>query len=126
MTAGWPLAEGDIDVEPLYPSALAHLDVQEFMLASLALDPPLRDRVNAAGAAGEVLRYVARVDAGGGRVELEPVAMESPLANMKYVAFHTGLYEDEPLLIGGKGAGVAVTAAGVLGDMIALGREARA
>ena len=32
-------------------------------------------------------------------------------------------YDDEPLLIGGKGAGVEMTAAGVVGDMIGLARE---
>ena len=122
-TAGWPLEAEDIDVESLFPSALAHLDVQEFMLASLALDPPFGDRVNAAGAAGEVLRYIASVTESGGQVGLKPVPMESSLANMKYVSIRTGRYDDEPLVIAGKGAGVDITAAGVLGDMIALGRE---
>ena len=122
-TAGWPLEEEEVAVESLFPSALAHLDVQEFMLASLALDPPFRERVNAAGAAGEVLRYVATVEASRGSVGLKPVPMESPLANMKYIGFRTGRYDDDPLLIAGKGAGVDITAAGVLGDMIALGRE---
>ncbi len=93
------------------------------MLASLALDPPFRERVNAAGAAGEVLRYVATVATDGGRVALQPVAVESPLANLKYIRFQTGRFEDEPLLIAGKGSGVEITAAGVLGDMIALARE---
>ena len=124
-TAGWPLGEEDVDVESLFPSALAHLDVQEFMLASLALDPRFRERVNAAGAAGEVIRYVATVEANGGRVALRPVPVESPLANMKYIRFQTGRFDDEPLLIAGKGAGVEITAAGVLGDMISLAREAR-
>lgn len=122
-TAGWPLEEADISVESLFPSALAHLDVQEFMLASLALDAPLRDRVNAAGAAGEVLRYVAEVEERGGSVGLQPVPVEDPLANLKHIAFRTGYYDADPLLIAGKGAGVDITAAGVLGDMIALARE---
>lgn len=121
--AGWPLEAADIEVESLYPSALAHLDVNEFMLASLALDPALAERVDAAGAAGEVLRYVAELEEGRGRVGLRPVPMESPLANLKYVSFQTERYDDEPLLIGGKGAGVEMTAAGVLGDLIALARE---
>lgn len=121
--AGWPMEAADIEVESLYPPALAHLDVNEFMLASLALDPGLAERVNAAGAAGEVLRYVAELEEGRGRVGLKAVPVESPLANLKYVSFQTARYDDEPLLIGGKGAGVEMTAAGVLGDMIALARE---
>lgn len=121
--AGWPMEAEAIDVEALYPPALAHLDVNEFMLASLALDPSLADRVNAAGAAGEVLRYVAELEEGQGRIGLKAVPVESPLANLKYVSFWTERYDDEPLLIGGKGAGVEMTAAGVLGDMVSLGRE---
>jgi homoserine dehydrogenase len=121
--AGWAMEAGDIEVESLYPTALAHLDVNEFMLASVAIDPSLADRVNAAGAAGEVLRYVAELENGHGRVGLKPVAVESALANLKYVSFQTDRYADEPMFIGGKGAGVAMTAAGVLGDMVSLGRE---
>lgn len=122
--AGWPLEEADVAVESLYPSALAHLSVREFMAAAVALDPAMRDRVNAAGASGEVLRYVARLENGRGVVGLQGIPTESPLANMKYVSFRTGRYDDEPLLIGGKGAGVEMTAAGVVGDIIGLAREA--
>lgn len=120
---GRPMEAEDIEVESLYPSALAHLDVDEFMLASLALDPSFEERVSAAGAAGEVLRYVAELEEGRGRVGLKAVPIESPLANLKYVSFETARYDDEPLIIAGKGAGVEMTAAGVLGDMIALARE---
>jgi homoserine dehydrogenase len=66
---------------------------------------------------------VAEVSAGKGTVGLKALPATSPLANLKYVSFQTGRYDDEPLLIGGKGAGVEMTAAGVLGDMIDLVRE---
>jgi homoserine dehydrogenase len=122
--AGWPLEEADVAVESLYPSAVAHLSVREFMAASVALDPAMRDRVNAAGASGEVLRYVARLENGRAVVGLQGVPTESSLANLKYVSFRTGRYHDEPLLIGGKGAGVEMTAAGVVGDLIDLARDA--
>lgn len=121
--AGWPLEEADIMVESLYPSALTHLSVAEFMLASVALDPAIRDRVDAAGAAGEVLRFVAELENGRGSVGLKAVPAGSPLANLKYISFRTAIYDNEPLLIGGKGAGVEMTAAGVLGDLIGLVRE---
>ena len=122
--AGQPLEESDIEVESLYPSALAHLSTAEFMAAAVALDASIQERVNAAGAAGEVLRYVARLAEGKGTIGLQGIPMESPLANLKYVSFQTARYDDEPLLIGGKGAGVEMTAAGVFGDVISLAREA--
>ena len=121
--AGWAMEASDISVEALYPTSLAHLSVMEFMQASVSLNGSMGDRVGAAAASGEVLRYVASVEAGKGTVGLEPVPMGSALASLKYVSFRTARYDDDPLLIGGKGAGVEMTAAGVVGDMIALARE---
>jgi homoserine dehydrogenase len=121
--AGWPLEEQDIEVEALYSPALAHLDAMEFMLASMAMDPSISDRVNAAGAAGEVLRYVAELEEGQGRVGLKAVPVESPLANLKYVGLYSGRWADEPLIVGSNVSGVQTTAAGVLGDMVDLVRS---
>ena len=47
----------------------------------------------------------------------------SPMANLKYIQFHTKLYDAEPLMIIGAGAGLEMTAGGVLGDMVSLARE---
>ena len=121
--AGWPLKDEDIVVEALYHSSLSHLSVPEFMQAAVAMDGSLQDRVQVALASDRVLRYVARVTAEGGSVGLNAVPRGSALASLKYVSFHTAHYDDERLLIGGKGAGVEMTAAGVLGDMIGLARE---
>ena len=121
--AGWPLEANDIEVESLYPAELATLSVTEFMAAASQLDAPMQQRVTVARAEGNVLRYVADLVEGRGLVGLKPIPASSALANMKYISFRTGLYNDEPLLIGGKGAGVEMTAAGVLGDMISLVRE---
>ena len=87
------------------------------------MDPPMRDRVTKASESGKVLRYVAEVNEAGGSVGMVDLPPSSPLANLKYIGFRTGHYDSEPLLIAGKGAGLDMTAAGVLGDMIGLGRE---
>jgi homoserine dehydrogenase len=121
--AGWPLTQNDIKVESLYPTTMASLSVAEFMDSTPQLDAAMQARVDAAAQAGNVLRYVALLAEGRGTVGLQPIPASSPLANLKYISFRTGRYNDEPLLIGGKGAGVEMTAAGVLGDMIALVRE---
>jgi homoserine dehydrogenase len=122
---GWALEESDISVESLYPPALTHLPVDEFMAAAVALDAPMRERVSQAVAAGRVLRFVAEVAEGQGSVGLKALPKESPLANLKYISFATRIYDDPPLMIGGKGAGAEMTAQGVLGDIIALARERR-
>lgn len=121
--AGWPLEADDITVESLYTPDLANLTVPEFLQAASQLDAAMQQRVDEARAKGQVLRYVAELSEGRGTVGLKPIPASSPLANMKYISFRTGFYNDEPLLIGGKGAGVEMTAAGVLGDMIGLVRE---
>ena len=121
--AGWALETADIEVESLYPAQMADLSVAEFMAAMPQLDQAMQARVAAAAQEGNVLRYVAEVEEGYGRVGLKAVPSGTPLANLKYVSFKTERYNDEPLLIGGKGAGVEMTAAGVLGDMIDLVRE---
>lgn len=123
--AGWPLETADIQVESLYAPALAGLTVNDFMAQVPSLDAGIGQRVAAAAAAGQVLRYVADLREGRGVVGLKAIPIGSPLANLKYVSFRTQRYNDEPLLIGGKGAGVEMTAAGVLGDMIDLVRETR-
>ncbi len=121
--AGWPLEESDIRVESLYPADMASLTVEEFLERSPGLDEAMRRRVETAAAEGNVLRYVADLKKGSGSVGLKALPANSPLANLKYISFRTDRYNDEPLLIGGKGAGVEMTAAGVLGDMIHLARE---
>ena len=120
--AGWPLEAADLTVESLYPADMAAMPVSEFMTDLPRLDETMAARVQAAQGKGEVLRYAARVTAAGGAVSLQSLPAASPLANMKYITFQTGLYHDEPLLIGGKGAGVEMTAGGVLGDMVDLAR----
>lgn len=121
--AGWPLEASDIEVESLYTPDLVDLTVPQFLEASNQLDAAMQQRVDEARANGQVLRYVAELSKGRGSVGLKPIPANSPLANMKYISFRTGFYNDEPLLIGGKGAGVEMTAAGVLGDMIGMVRE---
>lgn len=121
--AGWPLEAGDITVESLYPENLVNLSVPEFMDAIAVMDNEISRKAAEAAAEGYVLRYVAEVDATQGRVGLKKIPASSGLANLKYISFRSERYDDEPLLIGGKGAGVEMTAAGVIGDMIGLTRE---
>ncbi|MBP6473002.1 MAG: homoserine dehydrogenase [Chloroflexi bacterium] len=121
--AGWPLETGDITVESLYTPDLANLSVPDFMAQVAVLDEVMAQRVAAAQANRQVLRYLAQVREGKGVVGLTAVPAGSALANLKFISFRTGRYDDEPLMICGKGAGVEMTAAGVIGDMLALVRE---
>lgn len=121
--AGWPLEEADIQVESLFPTEMGSLSLDRFMKDSPAMDAQMRLRVETAVNDGKVLRFVAELSPDGGLVGLKALPASSPLANLKYISFRTARYHDEPLLIGGKGAGIEMTAAGVLGDMMSLVRE---
>jgi homoserine dehydrogenase len=123
-TAGWPLEMADLQVEALYPPTLSELSIADFLDRASALDGDYAARIAAARERGEVLRYVARVTPSGGSVGLLSVPRTSGLAALRgtsnHIAFTTDRYRDEPLVLSGPGAGVEVTAAGVLGDVIAL------
>ena len=121
--AGWPLESEHISVESLYSSEMASLSVEEFMNQVHQLDAEMKQRVDTAREEGNVLRYIGEVGDGYGRVGLKAIPQDSPLASLKYISFKTSYYNDEPLMITGKGAGVKMTAAGVLGDMIDFARE---
>jgi aspartokinase/homoserine dehydrogenase 1 len=71
-----------------------------------------------------VLRYIATVTRRSIVVSLRAVGPESAFAALKgtdnQVAFTTNRYRSNPLVITGPGAGPAVTAAGVLNDILEL------
>ncbi|MCX7682006.1 MAG: homoserine dehydrogenase [Anaerolineae bacterium] len=126
-TAGWPLDQENLAVESLYPRELASLTVDEFLAAIERLDEEYAARRARAWNEGNILRYVARVTPQAGMVGLTPVPRESALGMLRgpgnHFAFYTARYNEIPLVICGPGAGREVTAAGVLGDIIELGRS---
>ncbi|MGD9001045.1 MAG: homoserine dehydrogenase [Anaerolineae bacterium] len=126
--AAWPLHMTDLPVEALYPDALAGVTTEAFMDTTSTLNETYADRFEAARANGHTVRYVARISPEGGEVGLTSVPQDSPLGALSgptnYVAFHTERYAEVPLVISGPGAGPEVTAAGVLGDIVDLLRDA--
>jgi aspartokinase/homoserine dehydrogenase 1 len=105
-----------------------------------ALDDALRERAIAAAGAGKVLRYAARVDVsaaaagaaaagGGSRVTagVSEFRADHPFASLRgsenLLVFTTERYPGG-LVVKGPGAGAAVTAAGVLADVLRVARSA--
>jgi aspartokinase/homoserine dehydrogenase 1 len=124
--AGLALELADIVVESLVPAALKDASVEEFLKRLPDFDAPMAERVAGAKRAGQVLRYVAKIDmrAGKAKVGLESFAPEHPFANISLtdniVQFETGRYCDNPLIIRGPGAGPAVTAGAIFADLLRL------
>jgi aspartokinase/homoserine dehydrogenase 1 len=122
---GFPGESADVAVESLVPPAFRSIAPAEFISRLDELDAEWARRAAAAKAKGRSLRYIASVTKDRIAVRLEPVDRSSPFFGLKgtdnQVAFTTVRYRQNPLVITGPGAGPAVTAAGVLNDMLRAG-----
>ena len=127
--SGLALAEDASSVEGLVDASLAGRSLDELIVALRALDAPMAARIENARRNGRALRYVARV--GPGRITVGPVEVpaDSPLAMLKgtdnMIVFTSERYAARPLCVSGPGAGVDVTAMGVLGDILRIAGERR-
>jgi aspartokinase/homoserine dehydrogenase 1 len=121
---GFPGDPSDVVVESLVPDRYTKLSREEFLAGLEKLDADWERRAAAAKAKGAQLRYVASVTKSKIAVGLAAVDGRSPFFALKgtanQVAFTTTRYRDNPLVITGPGAGPAVTAAGVLNDILGL------
>jgi aspartokinase/homoserine dehydrogenase 1 len=113
-----------VEVESLVPAALRTLERDAFIAKLSSMDADWSRRAAAAKAKGKTLRYVASVTRDRVTVGLAVVGRDSPFFGLKgtdnQVAFTTVRYRKNPLVITGPGAGPAVTAAGVLNDLMRL------
>jgi homoserine dehydrogenase len=116
-----------VEVESLVPEGLRSVSAAEFLARFEELDPTWHARVTKARASGSVLRYRATVTARSVRVGLVAVDASSSFASLtgtdNQFAITTRRYRTNPIVITGPGAGVAVTAAGVLNDVLKLARS---
>jgi len=115
---------GDIALESLVPESAGPLPLATFLIRLEDYDYAWERRVREARQNGRVLRYVASVTRRRIEVGLQAVESTSPFAALtgtdNQVAFTTMRYKTTPLVITGPGAGPAVTAAGVLNDILTL------
>ena len=129
---GRPLELADVEVESLVPASLSSPDLSAdaFLDGLSTMDGEMQARLAKAAANHQVLRYVARLDANGrATVGLASLPESHPFAATKgtdnVIAFTTDRYPERPLVVQGAGAGPAVTAAGVFGDLLRLATSLR-
>ena len=116
---------GDVDIERLVPPEACRLPLGQFLDRLSELDAWWEERAEAARARGRVLRYLATVTRRKVSVRLSAVDPSDSFAGLSgtdnQIAFTTRRYDrHNPLVIKGPGAGLAVTAAGVLNDVLKL------
>src|SRR5216110_3136120 len=121
---GFPGELKDIAVESLVPDGAGRLKLDRFLASLEQFDAAGAKRVAAARARGGVLRYRAIVTRKSIRVGLVVVDASSPMASLNgtdnQFIFTTMRYKKNPLVITGPGAGPAVTAGGILNDVLKL------
>ena len=89
-----------------------------------AFDAVMAQRLAEARAAGQVLRYVARLDMANRKATVKLASLDGThaFAHMaltdNIVRYETARYCDNPLIVQGPGAGPEVTAGGVFGDLL--------
>ncbi|HYH05433.1 MAG TPA: bifunctional aspartate kinase/homoserine dehydrogenase I [Thermoanaerobaculia bacterium] len=123
-TLGRRLELSDIALESLYTPAVDSADPARFVDNLTALDDVFAEKVAKAKRDGNVLRYVAKIGKRAIRVGVEAVPAASPLGRLhgtdNTVVIQSKRYATNPLVVTGPGAGAAVTAAGVLNDIVAI------
>ena len=121
--AGMKLELSDIVIESVLPSDFDDSgDVATFMNNLKTIDVAFGERVKNAKAEGKVLRYIGNIVEGKCQVSIEAVGQDHPLYSIKdgenALAIHSRYYQPLPFVLRGYGAGAAVTAAGVFGDIL--------
>jgi aspartokinase/homoserine dehydrogenase 1 len=122
---GLDLEMSDVQVESLVPPVLTDCSIEEFLQRLPEYDAAMQSRYQKARAEGQVLRYVARLEASGtATVGVTRLDQRHAFANIaltdNVVRFATRRYCDNPLIVQGPGAGPDVTAGGVFGDLLRL------
>ncbi|CCG83067.1 putative ABC transporter [Taphrina deformans PYCC 5710] len=119
-------------VKSLIPKALeAAKSGDEFMSGLPSHDDEFADLLEAAKKNDSVLRFVGVIDNTVSppkiAVELKEFPVSHPFAGLQgsdnIIAFYTDRYGKQPLIVQGAGAGAAVTAMGVMADVLKIGER---
>jgi len=123
---------GDIRIENLIPPGLREIPLDAFLKAPFDLDAFFEDRLTKVPE-GEVLRYVGELSGdlqrskGVLETKLVSVPKDAPLGRVQgadsLIEIYTESYGRNPLVIQGAGAGAAVTARGVFGDLLRIAEK---
>lgn len=124
-----PPGEPQISLKGICEASWVGLPREELFQRLSSLDEPLARRAAAAADRGCVLQFVARIRAGQIEVSICEIAAVSAVGALQgtdnLVVFTTERYRERPLVVQGPGAGVEVTAMGVLSDILRVAAERR-
>ncbi len=124
-TIGIPAELDQIEIANLVPESLRGGSIDDFLAGISQVDDAIAQRANAARANGKRLKYVATVSADAPlSVGMREIPLDTVLGSLtgpeNIITITSERYAANPINITGPGAGAAVTAAGVVADMLAL------
>ena len=128
--SGIPKELSEIKVEPLMPGKASGAEnAESFFYALKEYDDIFFSRYMEAKESGRKLRYVALIENGAAKVDLVEVDESHPFfalaGSENCLILTTEFYLQYPMVIKGPGAGVNVTAAGLLADIVKIAEEIR-
>jgi aspartokinase/homoserine dehydrogenase 1 len=122
----------EINIQNLIPEQLREGNVTDFLHKLSAFDP-IYAKIKEEQEPNHVLRYIGELsgdlqnDKGNLEVKLVSVPSDTALGGLKgsdsFFEIYTESYGDRPIVIQGAGAGSAVTARGVFGDVLRLSEK---
>ncbi|MEI8048990.1 MAG: bifunctional aspartate kinase/homoserine dehydrogenase I [Bacteroidota bacterium] len=122
---GWAIEESDIEISPLMSAECAEAEnIPAFFVALEDYNSTFHQRFKDAKAKGKRLRYVAKIEGGKAVVSVMEVdethAFYSLQGTENCISLTTKYYQQYPMVIKGPGAGINVTSAGVLADIVRI------
>jgi bifunctional aspartokinase / homoserine dehydrogenase 1 len=127
---GWKMEMENIRVVQLMPdeAALAP-DLESFFKLMKNFDQVIKEKYSEATNEGKKVRYVAAVEDGVVRIEMVLADKASPFFSLEgtenCIILTTNYYQKYPMVIKGPGAGVDVTSAGLLADIVRIAEDVR-
>ncbi len=123
--AGYPAEPEDVEIGPILPDKCTSArSVEDFFDALDDEEQTFNSLIKRSVSENKRLRYIAKIDPEGIRIDLRAVPPESPFYTLSgsdnMIVFNTLRYNKTPLVIRGPGAGAEVTAAGVFAEIISI------
>ena len=128
--AGLQLEPEEVEVEPVLPADIPSKgSVEELLRAIEKQEHLIFSRHIRTTEEGKKLRYVALIENGTARVRIVKTDKDHPFFSLKgsenCLIFTTKYYSQYPLVVKGPGAGVDVTSAGLLADIVRIAESVR-
>ncbi len=124
-TIGRMIDVDDIEVQSLVPAHLREVSIDNFLEQLSELDAEIGDQAEESRATGTSLKYIMNWSTDRGvTVGMRQVPRSTVLGALQgpenIVSLRTHRYDQYPCVVSGPGAGAAVTAAGMIADMLSL------